>query len=188
MEFSTRYSPLPAVPITVLSVLADVLDRHHMLVLGGVEYDHALGRAAGDPDALDRAADQLALVSHQHDLVGVLDRKRCDELAVAAVHRHRDDALAAAPGGPVFERRRALAVAVFADRQHELLMGGHLDIALLAEFDGAGGVLAVGPRLLLDAAAPHRIGAAQIGRALLRVGIPVAQDGPRDQLFPLRQL
>jgi hypothetical protein len=32
--------------VTVLGVLADMLDRHHMLVLGGIEYDDALGRAA----------------------------------------------------------------------------------------------------------------------------------------------
>src|SRR6202022_241066 len=49
------------------------------------------------------------------------------------------------------------------------------------------GVLAVGPRLLLDAATPHRIGAAQIGGALLGVGIHVAQDGERDQLVPFGQ-
>jgi hypothetical protein len=55
-------------PVAVL-FLADVLDRDHVLVLGGVEHDHALGGAAGDADAFDRAADQLALVGHQHDLV-----------------------------------------------------------------------------------------------------------------------
>src|SRR6202042_310759 len=101
--------------IAVFGVFADVLDRHHMLVFGGVEHDDALGRAAGDADALDRAAYQLGLVGHQHDLVTVLDRERRHQLAVAAVHRHRDDALAAAPGGPVFERRRALAKTVLAD-------------------------------------------------------------------------
>ena len=57
------------------AVLADVLDRHHMLVLGSVEHDDTLGRAARDADALDRAADQLAPVGHQHDLVTVLDRE-----------------------------------------------------------------------------------------------------------------
>jgi hypothetical protein len=61
--------------ITVFGLFADVLDGHHMLVFGGVEHDDALGRAAGNPDALDRTADQLALVGHQHDLVGVLDRE-----------------------------------------------------------------------------------------------------------------
>src|ERR1700704_29249 len=61
--------------IAVLGVLADVLDRHHMPVLGGIEHDDALGRAAGDPDALDRTADQLTLVGHQHDLIRVLDRE-----------------------------------------------------------------------------------------------------------------
>ena len=61
--------------IAVLGFLADMLDRHHMLVFGGVEHDDTLGRAAGDPDTLHRAADQLTLVGHQHDLVGVLDRE-----------------------------------------------------------------------------------------------------------------
>src|SRR5229473_4585907 len=158
-ETSIRYSLFASlapvsvsVSVAVFGVLADVLDGHHVLVFGGVEHDDTLGRAAGNPDTLDRTADQLTLVGHQHDLVAVLDRERRHQLAVAAVHRHRDDALAAAPGGPVFERRRALAIAVFADGQHELLMCGHFDIALLAEFDGAGGVLAVGSRLLFDAA------------------------------------
>src|SRR6202043_1060403 len=129
--------PLAAVTVAVLGVLADVLDRDHVLVLGGVEHDDALGRAAGDPDALDRTADQLALVGHQHDLVTVLDRERRHQLAVAAVDRHRDDALAATPRGPVLERRRALAIAVLADGQHELLGSRHFDVTLLAELHGA---------------------------------------------------
>src|SRR5450756_2388722 len=120
-----------------LDIRADVLDRHHMLVLGGIEHDDALGRTAGSPDTFDRTADQLALVGHQHDLVAILDRERRHQLAVAVIHRHRDDALAAASGGPVLDRGRALAIAVFADGQHELFVGGHFDIALLAEFDGA---------------------------------------------------
>src|SRR5712691_10054500 len=61
--------------IAVFGILADVLDGDHMLVFGGVEHDDALGRAARDPDALDRTADQLAPVGHQHDLVAVLDRE-----------------------------------------------------------------------------------------------------------------
>src|SRR5664279_5371995 len=72
---STEAEALAAVAIAVLGVLADVLDRHHMLILGGVEHDDALGRAARDPDTLDRTADQLALVGHQHDLIGILDRE-----------------------------------------------------------------------------------------------------------------
>src|ERR1700722_99087 len=67
---------IASIAVSVLGVLADVLDRHHVLVLGGVEHDDALGRAAGDPDALDRTADQLPLVGHQHDLVAVLHRER----------------------------------------------------------------------------------------------------------------
>jgi hypothetical protein len=64
---------LPAV--AVFRILADVLDGDDMLVGGGVEHDDALGRAAGDADVLDRAADQLALVGHQHDLIAILDRE-----------------------------------------------------------------------------------------------------------------
>src|SRR4030081_1187772 len=119
-----------SIAVAVLGVLANVLDGHHMLVFGGIEYDDALGRAAGNPDTLDRATDQLTLVGDQHDLVTVLDRERRHQLAVAAVHGHRDDSLAAAPRGPVLERRRALAIAVFADGQNELLAGGPLDMAL----------------------------------------------------------
>ena len=46
--------------IAVFSLFADVLDRHHMLVLGGVEHDDALGRAARDPDALAKG-DRLGI-------------------------------------------------------------------------------------------------------------------------------
>jgi len=66
---------IAAVAVFAALFLADMLDRNDVLVLGGVEHDHALGRAAGDADALDRAADQLALVGDQHDLVGVLYRE-----------------------------------------------------------------------------------------------------------------
>src|ERR1700737_5003412 len=49
LPFATRHSLFATrVSIAVLGVLADMLDRDHMLVLGGVEHDDALGRAAGD--------------------------------------------------------------------------------------------------------------------------------------------
>src|SRR5215470_10956568 len=116
-----------ASPAVVVAFLADALDRHHLLVLVGVEHDHALGGAAGDADALDAGADQLPAVGHQHDLVGVLRRERGDQLAglaadraVALAHVHGDDAFAAAAGDAVLVGRRALAVAALGDRQHEL--------------------------------------------------------------------
>ena len=52
---------------------------------------------------------------------------------VPLVDRHRDDALAAAPRGPVLEGGRPLAVAVLGDGEHELLGRAHLGVALLAE-------------------------------------------------------
>src|SRR5437016_6109139 len=90
-----------ASPAVVLAFLADALDRHHLLILVGVEHDHALGRAAGDADALDAGADELAAVGDQHDLVGVLDRERPDDAAGLGCDRHGDNAFAAAPGGAV---------------------------------------------------------------------------------------
>src|SRR6185436_20700075 len=69
----TRPAALAAVAVLpVLPVVADMLDRHHVLVFSRIEHDDALRRAAGDTDVLDRAADQLALVGDQHDLVAVL--------------------------------------------------------------------------------------------------------------------
>ena len=44
--------------------------------------------------------------------------------------RHGDDAFAAAAGGAVLVRRRALAEAFFGDRQHELLRGRQVHVAL----------------------------------------------------------
>src|SRR5882762_375419 len=127
---ATRQFSLFAVS-TILPVIADMFDRDDMLVLGGVEHDDALGGAAGDPDAFDRATDQLALVGHQHDLVAVLDRKRGHQLAVAVVDRHCDDAFAAAPRRAVFVGRGALAVAVDGHGEHHLLLRRHFGIALL---------------------------------------------------------
>src|SRR5262249_51273371 len=68
-----RGAPLPS-PAVLVAFLADALDRDHLLVVGGVEHDHALRRPAGDADAFDPGADQLAAVGHQHQLVLLLDR------------------------------------------------------------------------------------------------------------------
>jgi hypothetical protein len=51
------------------------LNRHHPLIVSGIEHDHALRRTPGDANARHRRADQLALVGDQHDLVGFLDRE-----------------------------------------------------------------------------------------------------------------
>src|SRR5262249_50996576 len=113
--------------------------RDHTLAFRGIEHDHALGRAAGDADPLDAGADQLAAIGDQHELVLVLDRERGDELAgflpdavVALAHVHGDDAFPAATSDAVFERRGALAVTAFGNREHELLGRRHFHVALLA--------------------------------------------------------
>ncbi len=61
--------------------LADALDGYDLLILGSREDGNALRCAAGDADAADRNADQLAAVRDQHDLVAVVDREGGDKLA-----------------------------------------------------------------------------------------------------------
>src|SRR6185437_1726676 len=99
------------------------LDRNDMLFLRGREHDDALRRAAGDADAVDRAADQLPAVGDQHDLVGLLDRERGDQatslftnllLALLPFHHgHCDNAFAAATCDPILVGRCAFAIAAF---------------------------------------------------------------------------
>src|ERR1700688_5108458 len=110
---SASRASLSAVLAVLLALLGESLDRRHALAFGGREHDDALGRAAGDADAVDRAADQLAAVGDQHDLVAFLDRERGDDAAVLFGDRHRDDAFAAAAGGAVFVGRGALAETFF---------------------------------------------------------------------------
>src|SRR5207237_1039554 len=60
--------------LPVLAFLGDAFDRDHALALRGREHDHTLRRAAGYADAVDRAADELAAIGDEHDLVAFLDR------------------------------------------------------------------------------------------------------------------
>src|SRR6185369_26480 len=131
----TGPAALAAVAVLAVLVFRNMLDRHHVFVFSRIEHDDALRRAAGDADVLDRAADQLALVGDQHDLIAVLHGERRHQLAVAVVDAHRDDAFAAAAGGAVLVGRGALAVAVDGDRQYDLLLRRHLDIALGRKLD-----------------------------------------------------
>ena len=59
-------------------VFADALDRDHVLLGVRTEHDNALGAATGDPDALDRAADQLAAIGDQHDQITLWLPRRAD--------------------------------------------------------------------------------------------------------------
>src|SRR5262245_57170984 len=87
-------------------------DRDDLLALLHLEQHHALGAAAGDADVVDRAADELAAVGDQHDLVAVAHREGGDDLAVALGHLDAGDAGAAAAGDAVLVGRAALAEAV----------------------------------------------------------------------------
>src|SRR3569623_1099244 len=86
----TRLCPPSLLLARLLALVGQMLDRHHTLLIRRIEDGDALGRTARNADSLYRAADALALVSHQHDLVAVLNRERRHELAVATIARHRD--------------------------------------------------------------------------------------------------
>src|SRR5262249_34472858 len=124
--------------VLAVSLVAHPLDRHDALALRRVEDDDALGGAARDPNALHGAADQLAAIGDQHDLIRLIDRGGSAGRTVALIDHHRGDALAAALGDPELIGRGALSVAVFRDRQDDLLGRAHGGVALLAEFDRAG--------------------------------------------------
>src|SRR5712691_5469751 len=66
-----REEPKKSLPVRAL--LAQPLHRDHPLDLGGVEDDDAAGLASLDADLGDLAADQLAAIGDQHELVGFLD-------------------------------------------------------------------------------------------------------------------
>src|SRR5262249_24058618 len=151
--------------------------------------------AAGDADPLDAGADQLAAIGDQHELVLVLDRERGDELAgflpdaaVALAHVHRNDAFSATTSDAVLERRGALAVTAFGNREHELLGRRHFHVALLAKRDRVRGflrLLGVKRRLFALGAvetAADRTCALQIGSTLLGGRVDVPEDGQRDDL------
>src|SRR5690606_15706072 len=77
---ATEYCPLiqrscGSVAIFLLVLrLADAFDGHDLFVLGHLEDAHALARARGEADAVDRHADELAAAGDQHDLVRVFHR------------------------------------------------------------------------------------------------------------------
>src|SRR6478672_11203893 len=62
-----------AVLAVAVGVLGHALDGDDTLALLGLEDAHALRVARGDAHVVDGAADQLARVGDEHDLVAVLD-------------------------------------------------------------------------------------------------------------------
>ncbi len=51
----------PRLLAVLFALFGKPLDRSHLFAFGGREHDHALGRTAGDADAVDRAADRLSI-------------------------------------------------------------------------------------------------------------------------------
>src|SRR6185312_11980612 len=186
VRFRLAWPPLTAV---IVAFFADPLDRDHALAFRGIEHDHALGRTPDNADAFDAGADELAAVGDEHELIPVLHRERSDQLAglfpdraIALADVHGDDAFAASAGDAIFVGRRALAVAAFGNREHELLRRGHRHVLLLTQLDcvvpsGFRTLLGVGRALFgvgAVEAAPYRAGVLEIGGALVggRIGVP----------------
>src|SRR5437879_4579630 len=96
-------------------VLANANRRHDAFALTDIDDAHTAGGAAGDADAIDRAADQRAAVGDQHDLVALQHREGGHDLATPCLagspEAHQLHALAAASGHPVLVSRGALAEA-----------------------------------------------------------------------------
>src|SRR5690606_34617908 len=136
--------------------------------------------------AAHRQADGLAAIADQHDLVFLSHREAGNEVAVALVHRHGDDALTATPGDPVLVARGPLAVAVLRDGQDELLGGAHGGIAFLAEF-ACNHIGFIGAVVLAFALAANRPAHLEIRRTFLGGGVGVVDHCHRDDLVTLGQ-
>ena len=95
----------------------------------GPEYGDALGGAPRSGNALDRAADKLSAIGHEHDLVSVFDREGSDKAAITLIYRHCNDAFSAAPGCTIFIGRGSLSKPPFRHCQDVLLGDADLRIA-----------------------------------------------------------
>src|SRR3546814_11365959 len=84
--------------------LRQVGDRDDTLAVVDTEERDAAGGAPGDADVVDRAADQLAGVGHQHDLVARRHRESGHHAGLAPARAREVEvavALAPAPGPAV---------------------------------------------------------------------------------------
>src|SRR5262249_364251 len=189
---SARWSGRPSFAAVLLGVLCQPLDRGDTFAFSGGEDDNALCGTAGDTDAVNRAADELATVGDQHDLIAFLDRKGRDQPAVLFGDRHGDDTFAAASSGAVLVGGGALAEALFRNREHELLGGRHFDVAALAKLDRALGLLLIQALLvavaIAIAAAPHRVRPLQIGCPFLGRDIDMPEDRERNDFVAVSQI
>src|SRR5262249_33123254 len=187
---SARWSGRRSFAAVLLGVVCEPLDRGDTFAFSGGEDDNALCGTAGDTDAVNRAADELATVGDQHDLIAFLDRKGRDQPAVLFGDRHGDDTFAAASGGAVLVGGGALAEALFRNREHELLDRRHFDVAALAKLDRALGLPLIQAVLLAVAIAstPHRVRPLQIGCPFLGRDIDMAEDRERNDFVAVSQI
>src|SRR5205085_4469093 len=107
--------------LAFLFALLDPRGRDDMLVLGHVEQADARAVAADHTGVADAHPDQLRLVGDQHQLLTMMSGEGSDDRAVAGEIVDIGDPLAAAVGPPVLIGRGALAIAVAADGEDELL-------------------------------------------------------------------
>src|SRR5690606_38224934 len=171
----------------------NAFDRHDLFAVRRVEDRDALGGTSSNADAVNRHADKLSAVRNEQNLVACLDREQGDELAdfVGLRRIGGADALAATAGNAELVGRGALAVTIFADRQHGLFARFQLLIAFFVELGFVSDLLANHHDIIrvicaLGTAFGNRT--LQIGRALSRVRIDVMQDGHGDDLVAIGQI
>ena len=154
------------------------------------QHGHAHGLAAGDANLAGWQADQAAAIGHQHHVVGLAHGEAGDDGAAGPGGKANiADALAAAPGNPVFVGRAALAEARIGYGEQEAL--GRLQLS-----DAFGGERCIrlsrlvldggefGGRLFQDfrgfARAPLGAGLAQVGGTLAHTGVDMVEHHQRD--------
>ncbi len=158
-----------------------MFDGDDALVRISLKDRHTLGVAASNADVIDGAADQLAAVGHQHDLIGFSHGERRHQRTVALIDNHGNDAFAAPSRSSVLVRRGPLTIALLRNSQHELFFRAKLREALRRQLGRTTTVLLcchVGfaiPHLFALRAAKHRC-LLQIRRALWRLRIHVRED------------
>ena len=88
------------------------LDRDHVFVLGGPEDRHSLGVASRDANLSHGHTDQLTLIGHKQNLIGIVDGERRNQPAAAPRDVLGDESLPAPAGAAIVVGGSALAEAL----------------------------------------------------------------------------
>src|SRR6478736_3591204 len=145
--------------------LVDGFDGDHALVVLDAHHLDALRVATRLADAFDGRANGLPAIGDDHHLVLGLDHGDADDRTVAIAGINQDDALAAAVLNAKLLDGRALAVAAFTHREHELAFcvgarkaNDRVALVQLDGFDACGGAPSGAYLLFIEANADAVLG------------------------------